>query len=103
MVTAELVVDQKGNLKAASSRVEGKGMIHEFSFPHFNEDPSGTAWRKGNAYMLAFLVGPGPEFKGITQDVWMSPEVLVRVGGPSEDSIYRPAEVTRHPAEGGRP
>ena len=96
-------MDQKGNLKAAASRPEGNGMVHEFSFPHWNEDPSGTDWRKGNAYMLAFLVGPGPEFKGITQDVWMSPEVLVRLGGPSEDSIYRPAPTPSHPTEGKRP
>jgi hypothetical protein len=53
--------------------------------------------------MLAFLIGPGSEFKGITEEVWMSDQVLVRLGGPSEDSIYRPAKTFSPPAEGKRP
>lgn len=87
-----MVVDQEDNLKAKAWSPGDKGMVYEFSFPLWNEHAGGTIWRRGNAYMIAFLVGRDPEYREITEDSWMSDQVLVRLGGPSEDSIYRRAQ-----------
>lgn len=90
MVAASLVRDKESNLKEAKFRKAGKLMEYEFAFPYQNEDPGDSSWQPGKAYQIAVLVGPSEEFKGMTQDTWMSDQVSVRLGSPSQESIYNP-------------
>lgn len=65
-------------------------MEYEFAFPYQNEDQGDSLWQVGKAYQVAILVGPAEEFKGVTEDAWMSDQVHIRLGSPSEESIYHP-------------
>lgn len=90
MVSATLVRDKESNLKEVGFRKVGKSMEYEFAFPHQNEDLGDSYWQLGRAYQIAILVGPSEEFKGITEDTWMSDQVYIRLGSPSQESIYHP-------------
>lgn len=65
-------------------------MEYEFAFPLKNDDPGDALWETGKAYQIAILVGPSEEFKGITEDTWMSDQIHIRIGSPSKESIYHP-------------
>ena len=90
MVSASLVRDKENNLKATGMRRVGKTMEYEFTFPHRNASLGNTLWEAGKAYQIAILVGPSEEFKGITQDTWMSDQLYIRLGSASKESIYHP-------------
>ena|SRR3989304_248752 len=90
MSSASLVRDKKSNLKEVGFRKVGKSMEYEFAFPYQNEELGNSFWEVGKAYQVAILVGPSEEFKGVTEDTWMSDQVHIRLGSPSKDSIYHP-------------
>src|SRR3990170_1575363 len=90
MAAASLVRDKESNLKGVGLRKVGKGMEYEFAFPYRNEDLGGSFWQLGRAYQIAILVGPTEEFNGVTEATWMSDQIYVRLGSPSQDSIYHP-------------
>ena len=90
MVSASLVRDKESNLKEVGFRKVGKFMEYEFAFPYQNEDLGDSLWQLGRAYQIAILVGPSEEFKGINQDTWMSDQVYIRLGSPSQESVYHP-------------
>ncbi len=80
-------------------------MEYEFAFPYQNEELGDSFWQVGKAYQVAILVGPSEEFKGVTEDTWMSDQVHIRLGSSSKESIYHPpylvqqkqVESDRHP------
>jgi hypothetical protein len=90
MASATLVRDKNSNLKEVGFRKVGKYMEYEFAFPYKNEDLGDSFWQLGKAYQISVLVGPSEEFKGITEDTWMSDQIYVRLGSPSQESIYDP-------------
>jgi hypothetical protein len=90
MSSATLVRDKASNLKEARLRKAGKFMEYEFAFPYQNEDPGDSLWQLRKAYQISLLVGPSVEFKGITEDTWISDQIHIRLGSPSEKSIYDP-------------
>ncbi|MBI2461836.1 MAG: hypothetical protein HYV61_10175 [Candidatus Rokubacteria bacterium] len=90
MAAGDLVQDPQPNLIEAAHRDAGAVREYEFVMPLNNASLGDTAWARGRAYQIAVLVGPGPEFAGVTDNTWMSDQVLVRVGGPSTASIYHP-------------
>ena len=90
MASATLVRDKESNLKAVGFRRVGESMEYEFAFPYKNENLGDSFWQIGRAYQIAILVGPSEEFSGVTPDTWMSDQIYVRLGSPSEDSIYHP-------------
>ena len=90
MSSASLVRDKKSNIKVMGFRRVGKAMEYEFAFPLKNDDLGDALWEMGKAYQIAILVGPREEFKGVTEDTWMSDQVHIRVGSPSRESIYHP-------------
>ena len=102
MVSASLVRDKKSNLKEIGLRKVGKFMEYEFAFPFQNEDLGDSLWQLGRAYQIAILVGPSEQFDSITGDTWMSDQIDIRLGSPSQESIYDPPyivqrkEVERH-------
>jgi hypothetical protein len=55
----------------------------------------------GKAYQIAILVGASVEFKGITEDTWMSDQVHIRLGSPSEKSIYDPPSLAQQGDDDG--
>jgi hypothetical protein len=55
-----------------------------------NADLGDTLWERDKTYMIAVLVGPGQDYKGVTEDVWMSDQILIRTGSPSTLSMYIP-------------
>jgi len=63
---------------------------YEFTMPLKNADLGDTLWGWGQTYMIAVLVGPGQEYKGVSEDVWMSDQILIRIGSPSTLSMYLP-------------
>lgn len=65
-------------------------MEYEFAFPYQNEELGDSVWQVGKAYQVAILVGPSEEFKGVTEDTWMSDQAHIRLGSPSKESIYHP-------------
>jgi hypothetical protein len=95
MAAASLVRDKESNLKGVSLRKVGKDMEYEFAFPYRNEDLGDSFWQVGRAYQIAILVGPTEEFSGVTEDTWMSDQIYIRLGSPSEDSIYHPPYLTQ--------
>jgi hypothetical protein len=103
MAAGSLVRDRESHLKAAAFRKNGKFMEYEFAFPLRNEDLGDALWEVGKVYQIAFLVGPGEKFEGVTQETWMSDQLHIRLGSPSKDSIYHPPYLApkaeaRHPA-----
>jgi hypothetical protein len=90
MASATLVRDKDSNLKAVGFRKVGVSMEYEFAFPYKNEDLGGSLWQMGKAYQIAILVGASEEFTGVNEDTWMSDQFYVRLGSPSEESIYHP-------------
>lgn len=90
MSSASLVRDKESNLKEAGFRKVGKSVEYEFAFPYQNEELGDSFWQSGRAYQIAILVGPGEEFKGVTEDTWMSDQVHIWLGSPSKESIYHP-------------
>ncbi|MFQ5658692.1 MAG: hypothetical protein ACE5G5_14210 [Candidatus Methylomirabilales bacterium] len=61
--------------------------------PRKNADQGDTLWESDQSYMVAVLVGPGQEYKGVSEDVWMSDQILIRIGYPSNLSMYIPPPV----------
>lgn len=95
MAAVSLVRDKESNLKETGLRNIGKYMEYEFAFPYQNEDAGDSFWQVGKAYQIAILVGQSEEFNGLTEDVWMSDQVYIRVGSPSQESIYHPPYAIR--------
>lgn len=91
MSAGDLVRDRTSNLLAAASRLHGGVAEAEFTLPLANADLADVSWRRGEAYQVAVLVGPGPEFTGVTPETWMSDQVVLRIGPPSAESIYHAA------------
>ncbi len=77
----------------SAHRTVGKGREYEFTMPPKNADMGDTLWERDQTYMIAVLVGPEQEYKGVTEDVWMSDQMLIRIGSPSTLSMYIPAHV----------
>lgn len=90
MAAGILVQDAQSNLLASAHRTTGQHREYEWSFPLRNDDLGDTLWERDQTYMLAVLVGPQPGYTGIDEAVWMSDQVLIRLGRPSTESIYRP-------------
>jgi hypothetical protein len=90
MVLGDLASDPTPNLLAQASRTVGAVREFEFAMPLTNPSDGNAAWERGRAYQIAFLVGPGETYGGITEEVWMSDQIVVRIGGPSTTSIYLP-------------
>lgn len=90
MSSASLVRDEKSNIKEMRFRKVGKDMEYEFAFPYQNEELGDSFWQVGKAYQVAILVGPSEEFKGVTEDTWMSDQAHIWLGSQSKESIYQP-------------
>jgi hypothetical protein len=90
MASGSLVRDQVGNLIKAAHRTAGKDREYEFTMPLKNTDLGDTLWERDQTYMIAVLVGPEREYKGVTEDVWMSDQILTRIASPSTLSMYLP-------------
>lgn len=90
MSSASLVRDKESNLKEAGFRKVGKSVEYEFAFPYQNKELGDSFWQAGKAYQVAILVGSNEEFKGVTEDTWMSDQVHIRLGSSSKESIYHP-------------
>lgn len=100
MASGSLVRDQQNNLIQGAHRTVGKGREYEFTMPLKNADQGDTLWERDQSYMVAVLVGPGQEHKGVSEDVWMSDQILIRIGTPSVLSMYMPPLVAGH--DGGK-
>ena len=96
MAAGSLVRDQQSNLIKSAHRTVGKGREYEFTFPLKNADLGDTLWERDQTYMIAVLVGPGQEYNGVSEDVWMSDQILTRIGSPSTLSMYLPPYMTGH-------
>jgi hypothetical protein len=59
------------------------------TFPLRDDDLGDTLWECDRTYMLVVLVGPTASYMDINRTVWMSDQVLIRLGKPSAESIYR--------------
>lgn len=90
MASGDLVQDPQPNLIESAHRTVGKAREYEFAFPLKNESLGNTAWERDRSYRIAVLVGPTKEFQGVTEETWMSDQVLIRIGSPSTTSIYYP-------------
>ena len=90
MASGTLVRDKDSNLKAVGFRKVGQSMEYEFAFPFQNEDLGDSLWQLGRAYQIAILVGRAEKFDGVTEDTWMSDQIYIRLGSPSQESIYHP-------------
>ena len=99
MAAGSLVRDKRSNLKEVGYRKNGNFMEYEFAFPLKNDDLGDTLWEMGKAYQIAILVGPREEFKGVTEDTWMSDQVHIRLGSPSMESIHHPPLLTKAEAD----
>ena len=100
MAAATLVRDKESNLKTVGLKKVGSAMEYEFAFPLKNDDLGDTLWEMGKAYQVAILVGPSEEFKGITEDTWMSDQIHIRLGSPAQESIYHPPYLAGKEATG---
>lgn len=85
-----LVRDAQSNLVASAHRSVDHLREYEFTMPLQNADLGDTAWSRHQTYMLAVLVGPTQQYSGFGSDIWMSDQILIRVGSPSTQSIYVP-------------
>ncbi len=90
MASGVLVKDAQDNILARGHRTVGRHREYEFTFPQRNDDLGDTLWEREHTYMVAVLVGLQPMYAGINDAVWMSDQVLIRVGSPATESIYRP-------------
>lgn len=90
MVLGDLAPDPDPNLVAQASRTIGTVGEFEFVMPLKDSSDGNAAWERGRAYQIALLLGPGETYGGITEEVWMSDQIVIRVGGPSSTSIYLP-------------
>jgi hypothetical protein len=90
MASGVLVQDAQSNVLASAHRTVGQHREYEFIFPLQNDDLGDTLWRRDRTYMLAVLVGLQSRYTGMDNTVWMSDQVLIRLGRPSTESIYRP-------------
>lgn len=90
MAAGILVQDAQSNLLASTHRTIGQHREYEFTFPLRNDDLGDTLWERNHTYMVAVLIGPQSRYTGIDDTVWMSDQVLIRLGNPSTESIYRP-------------
>ena len=93
MSSATLVRDKESNLKEVGFRKAGKYMEYEFAFPYRNEGLGDSLWQVGRAYQIAILVGSSEEFKGVNGDTWISDQIYIRLGSPSQESIYHPSHL----------
>lgn len=100
MSSGSLVRDQDSNLVQSAHRSVGGVQEYEFTMPLKNADQGDILWERDHSYMVALLVGPGQEYKGISEDVWMSDQILIRIGGPSTLSMYMPPLAAGH--DGGK-
>jgi len=90
MASGDLVQDPQPNLIASAHRTVHNSREYEFAFPLQNGSLGNTAWERDRSYQLAVLVGATREFQGVTQNTWMSDQILIRIGTPSTVSIYHP-------------
>src|SRR3989304_5599625 len=90
MASGSLVRDQHSNLTRSADRSAGSGREYEFTMSLKNSDQGDTLWERDQSYMIAVLVGPEREYKGVNDDVWMSAQILIRIGSPSTVSMYVP-------------
>jgi len=93
MASGSLVRDQQSNLIQGAHRSAGGVREYEFTMPLKNADQGDTLWKRDQTYMIALLVGPDRQYKGVSEDVWMSDQVLIRIGSPSNLSMYIPPPV----------
>ena len=90
MAFGDLVQDPQPNLIAAAHRPMGSAHDYEFAFPLTNKSLGNTAWERDRSYQVAVLVGPTQAFQGVTEETWMSDQILIRIGSASTASIYHP-------------
>jgi hypothetical protein len=88
MVSGDLAPDPNPNLESQAHRAVGRVREFEFVMPLRDAWDGSAAWERGRAYQIALLVGPGESYRGIDEEVWMSDQIVVRIGGPSTTSIY---------------
>lgn len=95
MAFGDLVQDPQPNLIATAHRTVGNAREYEFAFPLMNESLGNTAWERDQSYQVAVLVGPTQAFQGVTEETWMSDQILIRIGSASTASIcYPPLSVS---------
>ena len=90
MAAGILVQDAQSNVLASAHRATGQHYEYEFTLPLRNDDLGDTLWERDHTYMLAVLVGPQSRYTGMDDAVWMSDQVLIRLGAHATESIYRP-------------
>lgn len=102
LLPATAVQDAQSNLLASAHRTVGPHREYEWRSPLRNDDLGDTLWERDHTYMLAVLIGPQSRYTGIIDEAaWMSDQVLIRLGHPSTESIYRPPlTVATSPAPG---
>jgi len=100
MSSASLVRDKESNLKTVGLKKVGSTMEYEFAFPYHNEDLGDSFWQLGKAYQIAILVGPSEEFKGITEDTWMSDQIYIRLGSLSREASDGHSSGAKHEQKG---
>lgn len=76
---------------------------YEITMPLKNADEGDILWERDKSYMIALLVGPGQEYSGVSEDVWMSDQILIRIGNPSTLSMYVPPHLRMQDEEKGAP
>lgn len=96
MASGSLVRDKASNIIKSAHRSVEKVREYEFTMPLKNADEGDILWDRHESYMVAILVGPGQEYKGVSEDVWMSDQLLIRIGSPSTLSMYLPPHVATH-------
>lgn len=100
MASGSLVRDQASNILRSADRTAGKVREYEFTMPLKNDEEGDILWKRNQSYMIAVLVGPEQEYKGVSEDVWMSDQILIRIGSPSTLSMYIPPHVATQ--DGGK-
>ncbi|MGH7372443.1 MAG: hypothetical protein ACREJK_11445 [Candidatus Methylomirabilales bacterium] len=90
MASGSLLRDQSSNVIRGAHRSVGQAREYEFTMPLKNADQGDTLWERNHTYMIAVLVGPGQAYEGVSEDVWMSDQILIRIGSPSTLSMYLP-------------
>lgn len=98
MASGSLVRDEASNRIRSAHRSVGDVREYEFTMPLKNADQGDPLWERDQTYMIALLVGPDREYKGVSEDVWMSDQILIRIESPSTLSMYMPPHVA---GEGG--
>jgi hypothetical protein len=101
MASGDLVQDPQPDLIASGHRTLNKVREYEFAFPLKNESLGNTVWERDRSYQIAVLVGPTREFRGVTEDTWMSDQVLIRIATRSTTSIYHPPLAATPDGSGG--